>query len=54
MMAARENVIILLSELLWTGWEALQLLSFRAAGGYSHSIVATGFSDKSQRTRLTP
>ena len=43
MMAARENVIILLSEHLWTGREALQLLGFQSAGGHSHSLLAKPF-----------
>ena len=53
-MAAQANVIILLSERIWTWREALQLPGFRAAGGHSHSIVATGFSEISHSTRFTP
>ena len=46
-MAALANVIILLSERIRTGREALQLLGFRAAGGHSHSIVPVGLGVKS-------
>ena len=53
MMAVRENVIILLSERIWTGREALQLLGFRATGGHSHSTEAGGFVVTSSTTRLT-
>ncbi len=53
-MVALANVIILLSERTRMGREALQLLGFRAAGGHSHSMVATGFSLMSHSTRFTP
>ena len=52
MMAARENVIILLSERTRMGREALQLLGFLAAGGHSHSMLAGGLEVTSSTTRL--